>query len=350
MFPGNFLHEQPENLGKPLRSVGLPPQSHPVEARRPALASGSRHGRNPGRPPHPLFHAGQSRGSVRGAAELLEWTLRRQPCHRRAGTRLRHGPVRAARGRGLVPTDAGHMLARYVKRQQDIQDSFFSEIDSLRKAERGHIDLVLGEGFVELMFDRVLPGYWRSHPEVTLDIDVARTSEIAQRIIDDQAYIGLVFQPPTTRGCTHYCGRTHPRHRARRPSAHPPAPAAAADRSGRLSRRRHAGRLRRAPAHPGRRDQRTGAAAQVLTTSSFKALWQFAATGIGYALTPPIAVTADPARSAWPACRCPTHSEPGQPAGAEPGRPPWSPAARELLDHIVRGIALPDGATSATPD
>ena len=52
-----------------------------------------------------------------------------------------------------------------------------------------------------MMFDRVLPGYWRSHPEVTLDIDVARTSEIAQRIIDDQAYIGLVFQPPTTRGC-----------------------------------------------------------------------------------------------------------------------------------------------------
>ena len=56
-----------------------------------------------------------------------------------------------------------------------------------------------------MMFDRVLPGYWRSHPEVTLDIDVARTSEIAQRIIDDQAYIGLVFQPPNdARLRTHY--------------------------------------------------------------------------------------------------------------------------------------------------
>ena len=142
-----------------------------------------------------------SRGSVRGAAELLEMD---PSAVSRAIAALERDCGMALferRGRGLVPTDAGHMLARYVKRQQDIQDSFFSEIDSLRKAERGHIDLVLGEGFVELMFDRVLPGYWRSHPEVTLDIDVARTSEIAQRIIDDQAYIGLVFQPPTTRGC-----------------------------------------------------------------------------------------------------------------------------------------------------
>ena len=45
----------------------------------------------------------------------------------------------------------------------------------------------------------------------------------------------------------------------------------------------------------------------VLTTSSFKALWQFAATGIGYALTPPIAVTAD-LRAQRPACRCPIRS------------------------------------------
>ena len=121
-----------------------------------------------------------SRGSVRGAAELLDMD---PSAVSRAIAALERDCGMALferRGRGLVPTDAGHMLARYVKRQQDIQDSFFSEIDSLRKAERGHIDLVLGEGFVEMMFDRVLPGYWRSHPEVTLDIDVARTSEIAQ--------------------------------------------------------------------------------------------------------------------------------------------------------------------------
>ena len=63
----------------------------------------------------------------------------------------------------------------------------------------------------------------------------------------------------------------------------------------------------------------------VLTTSSFKALWQFAATGIGYALTPPIAVTADlRAQPGQPAAVQP-HSEPGQPAGAEPGRPPCVP-------------------------
>ena len=87
----------------------------------------------------------------------------------------------------------------------------------------------------------------------------------------------------------------------------------------------------------------------MLTTSSFKALWQFAATGIGYALTPPIAVTADLRAAYWPAA-VQSDPEPGQPAGAEPGRPPCVPGRAGLLDHIVRGIALPDGATSATPD
>ena len=85
-----------------------------------------------------------SRGSVRGAAELLDMD---PSAVSRAIAALERDCGMALfeqRGRGLVPTDAGHMLARYVKRQQDIQDSFFSEIDSLRKAERGHIDLVLG--------------------------------------------------------------------------------------------------------------------------------------------------------------------------------------------------------------
>ena len=256
------------------------------------------------------------------------------------------------RGRGLVPTDAGHMLARYVKRQQDIQDSFFSEIDSLRKAERGHIDLVLGEGFVEMMFDRVLPGYWRSHPEVTLDIDVARTSEIAQRIIDDQAYIGLVFQPPNdARLRTHY-SRPEPI-RAIVRDDHP------------LTRLRRPLLLTDLADYPGAAMQEGFGVRQhiqaaeiseqvrlrnVLTTSSFKALWQFAATGIGYALTPPIAVTADlRARLASLPLSNPILNQGSLQVLSRAGRH-VSPAARELLDHIVRGIALPDGATSATPD
>lgn len=294
-----------------------------------------------------------SRGSVRGAAELLEMD---PSAVSRAIAALERDCGMALferRGRGMVPTDAGHMLARYVKRQQDIQDSFFSEIDSLRKAERGHIDLVLGEGFVEMMFDRVLPGYWRSHPEVTLDIDVARTSEIAQRIIDDQAYIGLVFQPPNdARLRTHY-SRPEPI-RAIVRDDHP------------LTRLRRPLLLTDLADYPGAAMQEGFGVRQhiqaaeiseqvrlrnVLTTSSFKALWQFAATGIGYALTPPIAVTADlrAQRLASLPLSNPILNQGSLQVLSRAGRH-VSPAARELLDHIVRGIALPDGATSATPD
>ncbi len=145
------------------------------------------------------------------------------------------------------------------------------------------------------MFDQVLPGYWRSHPEVTLDIDVARTSEIVQRIVDDRAYIGLVFQPPNDARLRAHYARPEPI-RAIVRQDHP------------LARLRRPLLLTDLAEYPGAAMQEGFGVRQhiqaaeiseqvrlrnVLTTSSFKALWQFAAAGIGYALTPPIAVTAD---------------------------------------------------------
>ena len=282
-----------------------------------------------------------SRGSVRGAAEALDMD---PSAVSRAIAALERDcgiALFERRGRGVAPTEAGHILARYVKRQQDIQESFFSEIDSLRKAERGHIDLALGEGFVELMFDRVLPGYWRSHPEVTLDIDVARTTDIVQRLLDDRAYIGLVFQPPSdARLRTHY-SRPEPI-RAIVRQDHP------------LTRLGRPLRLADLAVYPGAAMQEGFGVRQhvqaaeiseqvrlpnVLTTSSFKALWQFAAAGIGYALTPPIAVAVDlQARqlASLPLAN-PILNQGSLQVLSRAGRH-VSPAARELLDHIVRGI------------
>ena len=113
-----------------------------------------------------------------------------------------------------------------------------------------------------MMFDRVLPGYWRSHPEVTLDIDVARTSEIAQHHrrpglyrpgvpAANDARLRAYSRPEPIRAIVR---DDHPLTRLRRPLLLTDL----ADYPGAAMQ----GRLRRAPAHPGRRDQRTGAAAQ----------------------------------------------------------------------------------------
>jgi len=284
-----------------------------------------------------------SRGSVRGAAEALDMD---PSAVSRAIAALERDCGMALferRGRGVVPTDAGHILARYVKRQQNIQESFFSEIDSLRKAERGHIDLVLGEGFVEMMFDLVLPGYWRSHPEVTLDIDVARTSEIVQRIVDDRAYIGLVFQPPNdARLRTHYA-RPEPI-RAIVRQDHP------------LTRLRRPLLLTDLADYPGASMQEGFGVRQhiqaaeiseqvrlrnVLTTSSFKALWQFAAAGN------PV-MTLISIHDVWISAEMTEnnlgHVEPGTPVGivldALPGR---------IFDGRVRSIGYGVNVGPGTP-
>ncbi|MFX5464859.1 LysR family transcriptional regulator, partial [Acinetobacter baumannii] len=57
------------------------------------------------------------------------------------------------RGRGVVATDAGRLLALFARRQQDLSDTFLAEINNLKNAQRGHVELVFGEGFVDLVLE-----------------------------------------------------------------------------------------------------------------------------------------------------------------------------------------------------
>ncbi len=65
-----------------------------------------------------------SRGSVRGAAEALDMDPSAVSRAIAALERDCGMTLFERRGRGVVPTDAGHILARYVKRQQNVQESF----------------------------------------------------------------------------------------------------------------------------------------------------------------------------------------------------------------------------------
>jgi len=88
-------------------------------------------------------------GSVRGAAGALGMDasavsravgLLKQEC----GTQLFE-----RRGRGVAPTDAGRLLALYLRRQQSEKKNLLAQIDSIRKIETGHIDIMTGEGYVD---------------------------------------------------------------------------------------------------------------------------------------------------------------------------------------------------------
>ena len=225
-------------------------------------------------------------GSVRGAAEVLDMdpsavsravALLEDEC----GTRLleRHG-------RGVVPTDAGELLAGYLRRQQSQKQHLLAQMDSIRKIERGHIDIVAGEGFVDWLMRNSLRSFMRQHPRITISLDVGSSDEIVKRIVDERADIGMLFQPPKDERLRSHHSHpqpiqtlvlsTHPLAGLDRPlelSDLQPYPGATLHRS--FGVRQH---IEAAEISEGVRLH------ALLTTSSFSALGHFVAAGLGYAL------------------------------------------------------------------
>ncbi|WP_439672431.1 Transcriptional regulator, LysR-family [Cupriavidus necator] len=225
-------------------------------------------------------------GSVRGAAEVLDMdpsavsraiAVLEKDC----GTRLleRHG-------RGVVATEAGDLLAAYVRNQNNQKQQLLAELDSIQKVARGHIDIVAGEGFVEWLMRHSLRTFMLAHPGITVDLSVGSTDEIVQRIVDGSAHIGLVFQPP--KDARLRCHHAHPMPiQTQVLASHPlaqlgrpldlqdllPYPGATLHRT--FGVRQH---IEAAEISEGVRLQ------SLLTTSSFNALGHFAAAGLGYVL------------------------------------------------------------------
>lgn len=227
-------------------------------------------------------------GSVRGAADVLSLdpsVVSRAVAKLEQDTGL---TLLERRGRGVVVTDAGRMLALFARRQQDLHDTFLAEVNSLKNAQRGHIELAFGEGFIDMVLEPVLRDFLVAHPGVTYNIRVAGTEETVRCIVEDMAHIGLVFQPPNdARLRSHYSRLSPIRVHVRKD--HP------------LARRRKALSLADLAPHQGaalvesfgvrKHVQAAELDEQVtlkptLVTNSFKVLWEFAALGLGYIMTP----------------------------------------------------------------
>jgi DNA-binding transcriptional LysR family regulator len=227
-------------------------------------------------------------GSVRGAADVL--SLDPSVVSRAIG-KLEEDTgltLLERRGRGVVVTDAGRLLALFARRQQDLHDTFIAEVDSLKNAESGHIELIFGEGFVDMVLEPMLREFLVAHPEVTYNFRVAGTEETVRCIVEDQAHIGLVFQPPNdARLRSHYSRLSQIRVHVHKD--HP------------LAHHRRALTLADVAPHQGaalvesfgvRKHIQAAELEEhvtlkpMLTTNSFKVLWEFAAMGMGYIMTP----------------------------------------------------------------
>lgn len=114
------------------------------------------------------------------------------------------------RGRGIVPTDAGRLLAAYLRRQQTEKQNLLAQLDSIRKVESGHIDIICGEGYVDWLMRGSVSRFMQLHPKITVDLRIGSTDTIVEYVLEERAHIGIVFNPPRNEHLRSHHQQPHP--------------------------------------------------------------------------------------------------------------------------------------------
>ncbi|AJE97114.1 LysR family transcriptional regulator [Pandoraea apista] len=142
-----------------------------------------------------LFEAVQC-GTVRAAADRLDIApsaVSRQIALLEAELAL---PLIERHKRGVHLTQAGRLLMEYYREQRAHQEDLLAKLQEVRGLRRGHIRLAVGEGFVSDLMGAPLQYFCKRYPDITLTLDLAGTNEVMRLVAEDDADIGLVYNPP----------------------------------------------------------------------------------------------------------------------------------------------------------
>ncbi|MDR3396664.1 MAG: LysR family transcriptional regulator [Pandoraea sp.] len=142
-----------------------------------------------------LFEAVQC-GTVRAAADRLDIApsaVSRQIALLEAELAM---PLIERHKRGVHLTQAGRLLMEYYREQRAHQEDLLAKLQEVRGLRRGHIRLAVGEGFVSDLMGAPLQYFCKRYPDITLTLDLAGTNEVMRLVAEDDADIGLVYNPP----------------------------------------------------------------------------------------------------------------------------------------------------------
>ena len=98
--------------------------------------------------------------------------------------------------RGVVPTEAGRMVAEHAQRQADEAALLDDRLKRLRGVQQGTIRLRCGAGFLIDLLDNALAGFAQAHPGLTYQVESGTTDGILAAVAQGEADIGLAYNPP----------------------------------------------------------------------------------------------------------------------------------------------------------
>ncbi|MCA8380843.1 LysR family transcriptional regulator [Burkholderia orbicola] len=196
--------------------------------------------------------------------------------------------------RGVTPTEAGRCVIEYFREQLAHRDDLISRLQELRGLKTGQVSLVLGEGFVSDLLAGPMQQFCRQFPGIRVNLDVGSTNDVIRKISNDEGEIGLVYNPPS-----------EPKLVSRASKRQPMMAIVGPDfprRSHKVLTVQQLATYPLAATHPsyGTRQMMEAVEyaervrlAPIITTNSFAILKEFVKSGLGIAVMPAFAVTAE---------------------------------------------------------
>ena len=94
---------------------------------------------------------------------------------------------------GVQPTRVGEMLLDYIQQREQLDQSFGERLDAYQRLETGEIRLIIGEGFVGDLVNIPLRAFRSQYPGITLKVNTGSMQSIIDRVVEDEADIGLMY-------------------------------------------------------------------------------------------------------------------------------------------------------------
>lgn len=95
--------------------------------------------------------------------------------------------------RGVAPTEAAEVLARFSRNFLLDTERVRGEIESLRGLQRGNVRIMSTEGLVAYLLNRTIASFHHRFPGITYELAIAGTDAVAHCLHEGSADIGLVF-------------------------------------------------------------------------------------------------------------------------------------------------------------
>jgi DNA-binding transcriptional LysR family regulator len=135
-------------------------------------------------------------GSVRAAADSLDVAPSAVSRHISQLEQELSAPLMERHRRGVRPTEAGERVLEYYRQRLAQQEVLLDSLQALRGLQSGSVVLAVGEGFIESLAEP-LSLFSAQYPKIDVMINVCGSNEVIRQVVEDEAHIGLVFNPAT---------------------------------------------------------------------------------------------------------------------------------------------------------